>query len=119
VLNRHVFETLAAHGQLTCTSVLDGRDPHHVTEAQFKAVARPARGRGARPRMVGVPSTRALSSVIQAATRKAPSKLIPGDSARAATPRGAVRAREDPRTFVAAAPATSADTLCGVPRTSC
>ena len=44
VLNRHVFESLAVHGQLALhVRVLDGRDPHHITEAQFKALARALR----------------------------------------------------------------------------
>jgi imidazoleglycerol-phosphate dehydratase len=44
VLNRHVFESLAFHAQLNLhVRVLHGRDPHHITEAQFKAVARALR----------------------------------------------------------------------------
>ena len=60
VLNKHVFETLAMHGQLALhIRVLDGRDPHHVTEAQFKAVARALRAAVEHdPRMTGVPSTK-------------------------------------------------------------
>ena len=60
VLNKHVFETLAMHGQLALhIRVLDGRDPHHVTEAQFKAVARALRAAvEPDPRMTGVPSTK-------------------------------------------------------------
>ena len=60
VLNKHVFETLAMHGQLALhVRVLDGRDPHHVTEAQFKAVARALRAAvEPDPRMTGVPSTK-------------------------------------------------------------
>jgi len=60
VLNRHVFESLAFHGQLALhVRVLAGRDPHHVTEAQFKAVARALRAAvEADPRIVGIPSTK-------------------------------------------------------------
>ena len=60
VLNRHVFETLAMHGQLALhIRVLGGRDPHHITEAQFKAVARALRAAvEPDPRMTGVPSTK-------------------------------------------------------------
>jgi imidazoleglycerol-phosphate dehydratase len=60
VLNKHVFETLAMHGQLALhIRVLGGRDPHHITEAQFKAVARALRAAvEADPRMTGVPSTK-------------------------------------------------------------
>jgi imidazoleglycerol-phosphate dehydratase len=60
VLNKHVFETLAMHGQLALhIRVFDGRDPHHITEAQFKAVARALRAAvEPDPRMAGVPSTK-------------------------------------------------------------
>ncbi|HEY0814094.1 MAG TPA: imidazoleglycerol-phosphate dehydratase HisB [Pseudonocardia sp.] len=60
VLNKHVFESLAMHGQLALhVRVLDGRDPHHITEAQFKAVARALRAAvEADPRMTGIPSTK-------------------------------------------------------------
>ena len=40
-LTRHVFETLAHHAGIALhVRVLSGRDPHHVVEAQFKALAR-------------------------------------------------------------------------------
>ncbi|HVN11653.1 MAG TPA: imidazoleglycerol-phosphate dehydratase HisB [Kineosporiaceae bacterium] len=43
-LTRHVFETLAhSAGIALHVRVLAGRDPHHVVEAQFKAVARALR----------------------------------------------------------------------------
>jgi imidazoleglycerol-phosphate dehydratase len=60
VLNRHVFETLAFHAQLALhVRVLYGRDPHHVTEAQFKAVARALRAAvELDPRVAGIPSTK-------------------------------------------------------------
>jgi imidazoleglycerol-phosphate dehydratase len=60
VLNRHVFESLAFHGHLALhVRVLDGRDPHHITEAEFKAVARALRAAvEPDPRMTGVPSTK-------------------------------------------------------------
>jgi imidazoleglycerol-phosphate dehydratase len=60
VLNRHVFETLAFHAQLAVhIRVLHGRDPHHVTEAQYKALARALRA-AVEPdsRVCGVPSTK-------------------------------------------------------------
>ena len=60
VLNRHVFESLAFHGHLALhVRVLDGRDPHHITEAQFKAVARALRA-AVEPdgRLSGIPSTK-------------------------------------------------------------
>ncbi|AEA25050.1 Imidazoleglycerol-phosphate dehydratase [Pseudonocardia dioxanivorans CB1190] len=60
VLNRHVFESLAFHGHLALhVRVLDGRDPHHITEAEFKAVARALRA-ATEPdaRITGIASTK-------------------------------------------------------------
>jgi imidazoleglycerol-phosphate dehydratase len=59
-LTRHVFESLAFHAQLCLhVRVLAGRDPHHIVEAQFKAVARAVRDAVAfDPRVEGVPSTK-------------------------------------------------------------
>ena len=59
-LTRHVFETLAFHAQIALhVRVLGGRDPHHVVEAQYKAVARALRDAIAfDPREQGVPSTK-------------------------------------------------------------
>jgi len=59
-LTRHVFETLAfSAGIALHVRVLSGRDPHHVVEAQFKAVARALRAAVAPdPRVTGVPSTK-------------------------------------------------------------
>jgi imidazoleglycerol-phosphate dehydratase len=59
-LTRHVFETLAHHAQIALhVRVLGGRDPHHIVEAQFKAVARALRDAVALdPRESGVPSTK-------------------------------------------------------------
>ncbi len=59
-LTRHVFETLAFHAQVALhVRVLSGRDPHHLVEAQFKAVARALRDAVAfDPRESGVPSTK-------------------------------------------------------------
>ena len=59
-LTRHVFETLAFHGQFALhVRVLSGRDPHHIVETQFKAVARALRDAIAfDPRETGVPSTK-------------------------------------------------------------
>ena len=60
VLNKHVLESLAFHGHLALhVRVLDGRDPHHITEAEFKAVARALREAvEPDPRVTGVPSTK-------------------------------------------------------------
>jgi imidazoleglycerol-phosphate dehydratase len=59
-LTRHVLESVAFHGQLVLhVRVLAGRDPHHIAEAQFKAVARALRDAVALdPREGGVPSTK-------------------------------------------------------------
>ena len=59
-LTRHVLETVAFHGQLALhVRVIAGRDPHHIAEAQFKAVARALRDAVAvDPREGGVPSTK-------------------------------------------------------------
>jgi len=60
-MTRHVFESLALNAGL-CLHVrlLAGRDPHHIVEAQFKAVARALRDAVAPdPRIAGmVPSTK-------------------------------------------------------------
>ncbi|HYI58118.1 MAG TPA: imidazoleglycerol-phosphate dehydratase HisB [Microlunatus sp.] len=59
-LTRHVLETLAFHAHLCLhVRVLAGRDPHHIVEAQFKALARALRDAVALdPRVDGVPSTK-------------------------------------------------------------
>jgi imidazoleglycerol-phosphate dehydratase len=60
-LTRHVFETLASSAGIALhVRVLSGRDPHHVVEAQFKAVARALRAAvEIDPRAAGaVPSTK-------------------------------------------------------------
>ena len=59
-LTRHVLETLAHHAQIALhVRVLSGRDPHHLVEAQYKAVARALRDAIALdPRETGVPSTK-------------------------------------------------------------
>ena len=59
-LTRHVFETLAFHAHLALhVRVISSRDPHHLVEAQFKAVARALRDAIAfDPRETGVPSTK-------------------------------------------------------------
>ena len=59
-LTRHVFETLAHHAAIALhVRVLSGRDPHHLVETQFKAVARALRAAVAPDaRVAGVPSTK-------------------------------------------------------------
>ena len=59
-LVRHVFEAIAHNAGITVhVSVLSGRDPHHIAEAQFKAFARALRfAIELDPRVQGVPSTK-------------------------------------------------------------
>ena len=61
-LTRHIWESLA-HSAGIClhVHVLYGRNPHHIVEAQFKAVARALRAAAAAdPRSAGVPSTKGV-----------------------------------------------------------
>ncbi|MEO8906872.1 MAG: imidazoleglycerol-phosphate dehydratase HisB [Microbacteriaceae bacterium] len=57
---RHVFEAIAFNAALTThITVLGGRDPHHIAEAEFKAFARAFRQAKAHdPLVVGIPSTK-------------------------------------------------------------
>ncbi len=59
-LTRHVLESISAHAAIALhMRVLSGRDPHHVVEAQFKALARALRDAVALdPREIGIPSTK-------------------------------------------------------------
>ena len=61
-LTRHVWESLAfSAGICLHVHVLYGRNPHHIVEAQFKAVARALRAAAAPdPRAPGVPSTKGV-----------------------------------------------------------
>ena len=61
-LTRHIWESLA-HSAGIClhVHVLYGRNPHHIVEAQFKAVARALRAAAAAdPRSSGIPSTKGV-----------------------------------------------------------
>ncbi|GAB3080920.1 imidazoleglycerol-phosphate dehydratase HisB [Corynebacterium aquatimens] len=60
VINRHFFETLAYNARITLhVNVKYGRDPHHITEAEYKAVARALRqAYEMDARITGVPSTK-------------------------------------------------------------
>ena len=62
-LTRHVFESFA-HSAGVClhVRVLSGRNPHHIVEAQFKAVARALRAAVARSGPEGIPSTKGVLS---------------------------------------------------------
>jgi imidazoleglycerol-phosphate dehydratase len=57
---RHVFEAIAFNAALTVhVRVLEGRDPHHIAEAEFKAFARAFRQAKAFDAQVsGIPSTK-------------------------------------------------------------
>jgi imidazoleglycerol-phosphate dehydratase len=59
-LVRHVFEAITLNAGITVhINVLDGRDPHHIAETEFKAFARAMR-KAVEPdaRVDGVPSTK-------------------------------------------------------------
>ncbi|AKK27604.1 imidazoleglycerol-phosphate dehydratase HisB [Mycobacterium sp. EPa45] len=60
VVNRHVFESLAFNARISLhVRTIYGRDPHHITEAEYKAVARALRQAvELDPRVSGVPSTK-------------------------------------------------------------
>jgi imidazoleglycerol-phosphate dehydratase len=61
-LTRHIWESLAfSAGICLHVNVLSGRNPHHIVEAQFKAVARALRA-AASPdaRAGGIPSTKGV-----------------------------------------------------------
>lgn len=66
-MTQHVFHSLAFNAGLCIhLNVLAGRDPHHIVEAQFKALARALRQAVEYdPRVSGVPSTKgSLSEAI-------------------------------------------------------
>jgi len=57
---RHVFEAISLNAGITVhVTVLDGRDPHHIAEAEFKAFARAFRKAvEIDARVEGIPSTK-------------------------------------------------------------
>ncbi|EKA61823.1 imidazoleglycerol-phosphate dehydratase [Janibacter hoylei PVAS-1] len=59
-LTRHVMESFAYNAGIALhVRVLAGRDPHHVVEAQFKALARALRSAvEPDPRVTGIPSAK-------------------------------------------------------------
>jgi len=61
-LTRHFFESLTSTaGICVHLSVLAGRNPHHIVEAQFKAFARALRAAASPdPRADGIPSTKGV-----------------------------------------------------------
>ena len=59
-LVRHVMESIAIHASICLQlHVISGRDPHHIAEAEFKALARALRF-AIEPdlRVDGIPSTK-------------------------------------------------------------
>ena len=62
-LTRHFFESLAiTAGICVHVTVLTGRNPHHIVEAQFKAFARALRAAATPDSRVGIPSTKGTLS---------------------------------------------------------
>jgi imidazoleglycerol-phosphate dehydratase len=59
-LGKHIWESIVAQAQIALhVRVLEGRNAHHVFEAQFKAVARALKmACELDPRAVGIPSTK-------------------------------------------------------------
>ena len=59
-MTRHALESLTFNSGICLhMSVLSGRDPHHIVEAQFKALARALRSAvEPDPRVEGIPSTK-------------------------------------------------------------
>lgn len=59
-MTRHVFEAITYHSGICLhMTLLGGRDPHHIVEAQFKAFARALRAACEDdPRVTDVPSTK-------------------------------------------------------------
>ena len=57
---RHFFEALTLNARLTAhVRLIEGRDPHHIAEAEFKAFARAFRqAKAVDPLVIGVPSTK-------------------------------------------------------------
>jgi imidazoleglycerol-phosphate dehydratase len=62
VINQHVFESLAMNARIALhVRIVYGRDPHHITEAQYKAVGRALRQAvEPDPRVSGVLSTKGV-----------------------------------------------------------
>ena len=59
-LTQHVIESLGYNAGIALhVNVISGRDPHHIVEAQFKAIARALRAAVAKdPRVQGIPSAK-------------------------------------------------------------
>jgi imidazoleglycerol-phosphate dehydratase len=63
-LTRHIFESLVSSAGICLhVRVIEGRNPHHIVEAQFKAVGRALRAAAAPDRRErGIPSTKGTLS---------------------------------------------------------
>ena len=60
-LTRHFFESVTSTAGICLHLEVTGRNPHHLVEAQFKAVARALRAAAAPdPRASGIPSTKGV-----------------------------------------------------------
>ena len=60
-LTRHFFESVTSTAGICLHLEVTGRNPHHLVEAQFKAVARALRAAAAPdPRAPGIPSTKGV-----------------------------------------------------------
>jgi imidazoleglycerol-phosphate dehydratase len=61
-LTRHIWESIVSSAAIALhVRVLAGRNPHHIVEAQFKAVARALRDATAPdPKVSGIPSTKGV-----------------------------------------------------------
>ncbi len=60
-LTRHFFESVTSTAAICLHLEVTGRNPHHLVEAQFKAVARALRAAAAPdPRAPGIPSTKGV-----------------------------------------------------------
>ena len=59
-MTRHVFESIVFNSGICLhMDLIRGRDPHHIVEAQFKALARALRAAvEPDPRVSGIPSTK-------------------------------------------------------------
>ena len=57
---RHFFEAITLNARLSAhVRLVEGRDPHHIAEAEFKAFARAFRQAKAKdPLVTGIPSTK-------------------------------------------------------------
>jgi imidazoleglycerol-phosphate dehydratase len=61
-LTRHIWESIVSSAAIALhVRVLEGRNPHHIVEAQFKAVARALRDATTLdPKVQGIPSTKGV-----------------------------------------------------------